>query len=71
MEGRGFCANEKEFLEQSHTDLGSSKKWKESISLEGFFQTVVMKIHTFAAGQSPSFLIVMDLSIPAMRKLFS
>ena len=36
MEGGGFCANEKECLERSHTDLGSSKKWKESISLEGF-----------------------------------
>ena len=36
MEGGGYCGDERECLERSRTDLGSSKNWKESITLEGF-----------------------------------
>ena len=36
MEGGGYCGDEIECVERSHTDLGSSKHWKQSIALEGF-----------------------------------
>ena len=36
MEGGGYCGNEVECVERSRTDLGSSKHWKELITLEGF-----------------------------------
>ena len=36
MEGGGYCVNETDCAERSHTDLGSSKNWKESVFLGGF-----------------------------------
>ena len=36
MEGGGYCKNEKDCLDRSHNDLGSSKNWKDSMSVEGF-----------------------------------
>ena len=36
MEGGGYCANELDCVNRSHTDLGSSKNWRKTSFQEGF-----------------------------------
>jgi len=36
MEGGGYCTDENDCGKRSHTDLGSSKKWPNTITIDGF-----------------------------------
>lgn len=36
MEGGGYCTDEEDCVNRSHTELGSSKNWTQSIFVDGF-----------------------------------
>jgi len=36
MEGGGYCTDENDCVKRSYTDLGSSKKWPNTITIDGF-----------------------------------